>query len=393
MMDGIQQVRRQDIDDVNKLSSFAFQYKLTEEELAERRADVKLEEHWGYYIDGQLAAKLRIIPMKLYLHGHQFAMGGIASVASWPEYRRQGMIGQLLTFSLAEMKRLGQTISALHPFSFAFYRKYGWELNTEYKRYTVEVDQLPRFQQVEGFAKRLADPIKEWQVLHNIYSQYAQRYNGMIDRDQHWWEHRVCREYPMAIVYYNEAQEARGYLLYRVEQREMVIKEMLFIDEMARKALWNLISNHDSMIERVSLTAPVQDPLPMLLPEPRIKQEIIPYSMARVVDVTRFIEKFPFVPTGEDMRFVLEIEDQQAPWNDGGFVLEISPEGKARVDKLSAVNESMLTCDIQTFTAMMTGHQNPIDLFNQGRLKGNINTIHLWVHLIPRREAYLLDFF
>ncbi|TKH33755.1 GNAT family N-acetyltransferase, partial [Paenibacillus polymyxa] len=38
-----------------------------------------------------------------------------------------GMVSRLLTHALEEMKTAGQSLSFLHPFSFAFYRKFGWE--------------------------------------------------------------------------------------------------------------------------------------------------------------------------------------------------------------------------------------------------------------------------
>ncbi len=55
-------------------------------------------------------------------------MGGVAGVATYPEYRRSGYVKELLQHSLQTMKKDGYTVSMLHPFAVAFYRKYGWEL-------------------------------------------------------------------------------------------------------------------------------------------------------------------------------------------------------------------------------------------------------------------------
>lgn len=60
-------------------------------------------------------------------------MGGIAGVATWPENRRGGLVSKLLSKALARMNEEGQVLSCLHPFSVPFYRKFGWELYTDYK--------------------------------------------------------------------------------------------------------------------------------------------------------------------------------------------------------------------------------------------------------------------
>ncbi len=52
-------------------------------------------------------------------------MGGVAGVATYPEYRRSGYVKELLQHSLQTMKKDGYTVSMLHPFAVSFYRKYG----------------------------------------------------------------------------------------------------------------------------------------------------------------------------------------------------------------------------------------------------------------------------
>jgi predicted acetyltransferase len=133
----IKNIENEYIGESLKLSEFAFQYELSAEERAERLARFKPELNWGYFVDGELAAKLIILPLTIGLNGRSFTMGGIAGVATWPEYRRHGMVKQLLMHALEQMREQGQTISCLHPFEFSFYRKFGWETYTDYKRYEI----------------------------------------------------------------------------------------------------------------------------------------------------------------------------------------------------------------------------------------------------------------
>ncbi|WP_338147597.1 GNAT family N-acetyltransferase, partial [Lysinibacillus fusiformis] len=57
-------------------------------------------------------------------------------VATYPEYRQQGIIKRLMIEALQKMRDNGQTISVLAPFFVSFYRHFGWELFFEKLHYT-----------------------------------------------------------------------------------------------------------------------------------------------------------------------------------------------------------------------------------------------------------------
>lgn len=400
MEDQIRKLKDEELDESISLSEYAFQYKLNEEERNEKLKRLKSEQIWGYFVVGKLAAKMTIFPMHTCIQGEVFAMGGVASVATWPEYRRKGMVGKLLEHSLKVMKEDGQTISFLHPFSFSFYREYGWETYAEYKAYTLQPSQFPKVKQMAGKVIR-AD--QDWRLLNRIYETYARSYNGMLLRDEDWWRKTVfLKKADQTAVYYNESGEPRGYILYKVENKGMNIHEFIFLNEDARQGLWKFISNHDSMIENVSLSAPVHDQLAFLLPNPKFKQEIIPYSMARIVDVAAFLEKYRFNESSKRQTLQIAVQDRQAPWNHGTFDIQVNEAGEAKVNVLSNEKDARsggheilppLSCDIQTFTAMLMGYQRPKFLHDTGRLQGNAADVRRWEALIPHRSTYLTDYF
>jgi predicted acetyltransferase len=121
----IRTVKENEFRDFLHMGEFAFQYELSEEDVKNRRQMMSLENCWALLEDEQMASKLTIHPMEIWLAGKIMPMGGIAGVASWPEYRRKGHIKALMKQSLEVMREQGQYVSMLHPFSFSFYRKYG----------------------------------------------------------------------------------------------------------------------------------------------------------------------------------------------------------------------------------------------------------------------------
>lgn len=63
---------------------------------------------------------------------------------------------------------------------------------------------------------------------------------------------------------------------------------MFIVNREAQRGLWNFICQHDSMLNEVELTVRMEEDLDFLTVEPRVKQDIYPYSMARIVDVEGF---------------------------------------------------------------------------------------------------------
>lgn len=389
----IRKLTTDDFEACMTLSEYAFQFVLNEEQIEKRREEFASHNVLGVYEDGQVGAKLQIIPFQTYIQGRSFAMGGIAGVATWPEYRRKGWVAGLLKFALEEMNRNKQSISFLHPFSFAFYRKYGWETYVEFKQYKLSTDQLPAKKLTLGTLRR-GNP--ELSVLKMVYDTYAERYNGTLSRDDAWWENSVfAKKGSQRAVYYDEAGLPQGYVLYEVKERKFTIGELVHLNEEARQGLWTFIANHDSMIDEVTLKAPANDTLAFQLDNPRIQQEISPYFMARIVSVEQFISQYPFANQDSPLQIQLEVEDAHAPWNEGVWQLNVAMNGTASIWKTSepVLEDQTLKVDIQALTAMLMGYRRPAEMARMGRIDGPAEVISALEHAIPERETYLLDFF
>jgi predicted acetyltransferase len=391
----IRMIDASEVDQVLDLTQVAFAVRFPESELEERRAQILAEPGWGYFIGNQLASRLVVLPLHAYLYGKPFRTGGIAHVASYPEHRRQGMVGKLLAHSLQAMKEDGQTFSMLNPFSYAFYRKYGWETFSEVKMYTLPVSQLPKPGHASGRIERLK-PADGWEIAHRIYETYAVRFNGMLVRDESRWRGSVLRRKPGNLaVYYNADDVPRGYMLYAIHDRFMKIHEFVHLDEDSRRGLWQFIGNHDSMIKELSFSAPSSDRFAFTLSEPTVRQELHPNFMARIVDVGGLLRQLPFRSDEGLERFVLHVKDEHAPWNEGTFEAMINEDGIQAVSysERPDADAGGVSCDIRTLTAMLTGFQRPTFLHELGRLDGDPEAISRWERLIPQSTTYLADFF
>src|SRR5699024_4206316 len=211
-----------------------------------------------------------------------------SAVATWPEYRRNGMVKQLLYHSLKYMKHHGQTISFLYPFSFAYYRKYGWELSFDKKEYNLPIERLPKDINTNGYVRRREPDIAQ---LNSIYSTYAKKFTGMLARDEKWWNDRILNKDMHIAIAYNDSDESVGYILFNVKKEIFNVIDIAYTSINGRNLLLKFIANHDSMAKTVEMTVPENDKLPLLLDEARFEQKSISYFMARIVDVHAFLKQ------------------------------------------------------------------------------------------------------
>ncbi|MDQ0177940.1 GNAT family N-acetyltransferase [Bacillus chungangensis] len=374
-----------------ELSQYAFQYTLSEEELKNAKKNFDNADVWGIFAGERLLSKLNILHFNVWIAGRQWKMGGIAGVATWPEERRGGSVKSLLTKALEEMRSNGESISFLHPFKVSFYRKFGWEVMNTLKKYEIEHHQLTFLKETNGHVKRLQ---KETFIedIQEIYEQFGTASNGMLKRSKDRWEKTVGKGY-QAALYYNEQGSPRGYMIYKVEKKEMCVDEWIVLDYEARKGLWNFICQHDSMIKKVIIYHQQQsDQLPFLSHYPEMKQEENVFGMGRIVDVALFAADYPFA--AKEQALHIHICDETASWNQG--VLTIA-NGKTTFKEGASLGEGEgLSLSIQTLTALLIGYQTPAFLYEVGKIEGNEAHLELLQQLLPdslQKGTYLIDFF
>ncbi|MGN7457631.1 GNAT family N-acetyltransferase [Paenibacillus pasadenensis] len=402
----IRKLRPEEMDEHLKLSQYAFQYVMSPEELERAHRTRKPEQLWVAVEEGRIRSQVLVLPLTAYVQGRKFAMGGVAAVASWPEERRKGHIAQLLRRSLEEMKERGQTLSMLAPFSIGFYRRFGWELCADRIRFTIPRDKLPPRKLTPGFIERV-DPAQPdiRQSLQELYEEYASGFQIALSRESDWWDDSVLRRKSgHAAIYRSEGGAAEGYALYQVKERKLTVHELVYLSEEAREGLWTFFGQHDSMIDQVQFESYKGDPLPFLLPDPRIEQAVQPYFMARIVDAEAFIEAYPFLP-GPARSWTMIVEDEHAPWNDGSWELAVDERGKGSLRKLSgqpadngapfaeSAAAVALRGGIGSWTALFTGYAGPRELLAAGGLTGPAAELKALAERMEPRMPNLMDFF
>ncbi len=345
----------------------------------------------GWFDKDTLVSQVAVYPMKVRIFNRTYNMGGLTGVGTYPEYSNQGLMHKLLETALKRMKEKGQYITYLFPYSIPYYRRKGWEIISDKISYEINDYQLPKNRQVSGDVRRVKVDSEE---LKQTYEKYAMHTHGAILRDELAWNEYWLWDSDdiMAAIYYNENQEPDGYIIYWLADDIFHIKDMIFNNEDARAGLWNFVSAHFSMIDKVVGDIYTDEPLAFLLEDASIKETISPYYMARIVDFKEFIANFPFRKSNLEKRewkFVLE--DPIMEENQGNFCLTIDKDGNGKAVKIS--EKCSDTINIQTMTTMLMGYKRPDYLAKIGRIKADSKIIEMLEDSIGNEIPYVSDYF
>jgi predicted acetyltransferase len=374
-----------------RLSEYAFQYNVPKDEVNERIEQMKKHHQViGVVEDEKLIAKLHFLPFEVFIGEKKITMGGIAGVATYPEYRRKGLVKGMLTHILEKMKTEGYLVSMLYPFSVPFYREYGWELFANRLSVSIKKSDL-RFQSESlGRIKRFSDslPISN---LNRIYEHYAKGFTGMLVRKEDWWE-KIGKNTHIA-MFFDDANEPKGYIMYTVKEKKMKVGEFIALNSEARRGLWNYICQHDSMIEDLEMIVDEREPLLFSLHEPRVKMEITPYFMARLVDVEAFLKQSTFTWNSIDKDVVLQVKDDYAPWNNKAFLLKKGAVIVVDTRELEERKARVIHLSINTLSAILFGYKRPVELMEIGKVTGSEESIRAFEDLVPRNKPFFYDFF
>ena len=133
----IRNLKTDDLEQYNALLRYAFQ--ITEQELSMtgwrddeikqskfpilERADVL-----GCFDGETLVSQIAVYPLKMNVYGAVYPVGFVTSVCTYPEYSGHGIMKRLMHQSLDHMRRRGQSLALLFPYSIPLYRKMGWEI-------------------------------------------------------------------------------------------------------------------------------------------------------------------------------------------------------------------------------------------------------------------------
>src|SRR5699024_929985 len=114
--------------------------------------------------------------------------------------------------------------------------------------YKIPMERFSKQIRTKGYVRR-REP--DATLLQSIYSTYAKKYNGMLARDEKWWNDRILNKDMHIAIAYNENDEPNGYILFNVQKDIFKVIDMAYTSHKGWNLLLRFIANHDSMAKTV----------------------------------------------------------------------------------------------------------------------------------------------
>lgn len=393
VMSGVKELRTEAIEEMFQLAAYAFNFDHSSERRERFESITAHTWNYGFFNeDEQLTSQVMATPFEVQFHDQIIPMAGIGYVASYPEARGQGGINQLMERILQDCKERQVLLSYLAPFSYPFYRRYGYETVFEKISYRLVSRDWPNIKKVPGKIVRTSFEEAET-AMDTIYHQMKENQKGGLKRTSWWWDYKFNQKKGNYFaLYFNEKEEATGYLVYRLEGAEFIISEWGYLDHSAFKALARFIGSHNGAFETFSFSKGFSGKnLSYLLENPYAKMEIRPDMMARIVDIEAFLRKYPFKK--QPKKFAVEIkEDTYASWNNGIYEID-SFEKEIIVNKTEQTDLPLVSGSIQAFTQLLLGYQSIESLVFHEKLECPEELIPYLEEIIQDQQPILNDYF
>lgn len=353
-------------------------------ELAERFANVFELERLRAAFDGdQMVATFGAFSFRLAVPGSMLPTAGTTVVTVLPTHRRQGILRAMMTEHLAEVHANKEPLAALWASESSIYGRFGYGPASD--RAVIRVEKSYAHMQqpisIRGTV-RLVDRDEALGVFPGIYEKAARVRPGMFLRDKGWWEHRLLsdpqnmRQGATALrrVLHVRAGGPAGYVLYRTHTdhtqatTEVKLVELVGVDFESEKTLWQYIFGIDLVTSIVHWNQPVDHPLRWWLQQPgRMERKIEDALWVRPVDVAAALSGRRYARDG---CVVFRMHDQQCPWNDGVYRLDVDGDGTGHCQRAEADAEIDLTA--YALGAVYLGGHRFRDLARSGIVTGTV---------------------
>jgi predicted N-acetyltransferase YhbS len=350
--------------------------------------------------DGRVVSCLTLVHAELLLRGARVSLGGIRHVATHPEEQNRGHASMLMRDTLAAMRRKGFHTSLLFPFSFRYYRKFGYELAGNHAHFWSRPHAIPCFSDRDACRPAApADP----PALAALHRRLAGASGFSLTRDEGRWA-RVCADPGLqTIVHCDAAGEIDAYLV-TAEARDAYGGLMLRVLDIGaetepgwRGLLGRLAAFPGECIDwmasatELSASGLLRSAAPLREAyKPRAIVNIRPMLQFRVIDVAEAVGRL--LPTFPRERYTLalRIPDELLPEN--GMPLAVRGVGTEVELGTPRPGDPTLTADIRTFSQIYCGYTTPTEAVAQGLADASTpEAAVLADRLFPRCDPFVCE--
>lgn len=349
--------------------------------------------------DGRVVSCLTLVEANLGLRGVPVRMGGLRHVATHPDEQNRGYASALIRNTLHAMRDQEIGVSVLFPFSFRYYRKFGYELGGNYCQFWCRPSNIPAFGERSACRPATA---ADADALASLYARRVKDRSCSMERDPGRWT-AICTDARyqthvfgrdgvlegFAVV--EETKDSYGGRLVRVldlcgESAPAWRGLLGYLSQASAESVeWLACAGELAASGLLRSAAPLREGF-----KPRGIATIRPQFQIRITDLPRTLKTIaPGLPAGH-FRLALQARDDQLPDNSKPLALVGSGE---RVEvKPSKSGDLRLEADIRILSQIISGYLSPADAVSQelARCSGP-DALEIAETLFPAGDPFLSE--
>jgi len=379
---------------VSRVQGIAFSFEVNEKDIREqiKKGEYNSDETYGAIDEnGRVLAGMESLTYTMWFDGHKVPMYGIGGVASLPEIRRQGNIRKLFEKVFDDIYESGAVFSHLYPFSFDYYRKFGYESCGATKKYTLQLKPARRLKN-NGNVYEFEKDGKAKDRLIEIYEIYASKHNLMLSRSENRWND-VFNIDPFKVerVYYwqDSDNNIKSWVKFKRKDDTVEIRDIVWVDHESMLGIFQFVGMFEGTAEKMTFRASpefVPDFYWNDLYDIQIENQWM--GMNRVVNAKRAFELMK-KPDGSG-KFSIKINDGFAKWNNNTYIIEYSG-GECSVN---ITNNSQADAEVneRALMQMILGVYEPEQILSRDDVQIN-NNINILKKAFCKKPLLITDYF
>jgi predicted acetyltransferase len=324
-------------------------------------------------------------------------MGGIGQVATLAEERNKGYASALMRDTLRELRRRGLCTSALFPFSFSYYRKFGYELGGNHCQFWSRPANIPAFRERQHC--RAANGDGDLALIGQLYERHSRVRSCAVVRTPDRWAKLLNGNGKSAVLY--DQGNARGYLIYSDEidyhgARVLRVQELVSTDPESARGLVGYLAGFEGDSVEWSTTAADLAGVGLLSTVAPLREGYKPRGIATV----RPMFQFRVV----DVLDAVKARSPDWKWLEGELSLVVRDEINAENGTPVAIGckdgtvqimrghrtEYCLEADIRFFSQLFCGYLTPTEAASQGLVQiSSPDLLPLADQMFPKLEPFI----
>ncbi|OZM78536.1 GNAT family N-acetyltransferase [Pseudonocardia sp. MH-G8] len=332
----------------------------------------------GVHDGDTLVATATSFPSEMVVPGGAvLSMAAVTRVGVRADHTRRGLLTAMMRAQLEDVAERGEAFASLRASEAGIYGRFGYGVATRGRDVRVRADPaLVRADAPRGGPVRLLERAEIIPVLRDVYERNALRRPGGITRTDGWWgmalgrRLEVDRAHVLAVVHTGPDGDD-GFAVAHLgdepgaafAERRLDVDDMHAADIAGTAALWRFLLGVDLIGSVQARLRPLDEPLDLLLADPRACAVIGQHDEAwlRIVDVPEALAARGY---GGAAPVLLAVHDALRETNAG--VYRIADGAAERVGPLGGPVRPELECGVDGLAMAYLGDRRPSELVASG---------------------------